>query len=431
MKKRLLASLTAVMLAAGMLVPSAHAIKIPTTNRDFMLAHMTDVEYYTASGTATPKRAGEVLMQTGTLHSFSELYSVFTDPTSKPAIAKLYDSVDSATRKPYFSNTSSFAVMIANAAGTSHELDQQFVVKDRYAQIGTYNIFDTVTLNLKAGLSVENGGLLLQNTFEGSVTSAEKQKLVVQLGAPAEVGAGGRLILDGTDNVASNMVGSLPSELIAPKGQNAIIVNDGGQVEIANFEVKRSADDNSEAALIEVEDGGKLRFFASGLMRVDKETGMPQYVEGYENPDVKVDLDNGASSSPAVSVAGGATVTVEAGDFSSENGTIFDLADGATLNLEGGTISNTGDKPAIHADSGATVILPEDPDAVQITTSNENGQAIDLAGGSNVQKGDITITVGNGEGEGYVDNDGVIHLPSQSTVDGDTLAVIRGSGCLS
>ena len=321
-----------------------------------------------------------------------------------------------------FDKTSSFAMMIADTGNTSHELEEKLEVANRYAQIGTYNVFKTVTLKLTNGLSVENGGLLLQNTFGGSVTSAEKQKLVVQLGAPAEVGADGRLILDGTDNVASNMVGSPPSELIAPEGQSAIIVNNGGQVEIANFEVKRSADDNSEASLIEVNDGGELIFFASGLMRFDQETGMPQYVEGYENPDVKVDLDNGASSSPAVSVADGATVTVEAGDFTaSGDGAIFDLADGATLNLEGGTIINTGDKPAIHADSGATVILPEDPDAVQITTSNENGQAIDLAGGSNVQKGDTNITVGNGEGEGYVDNDGVIHLPSQSTVDGDTL----------
>ena len=328
---------------------------------------------------------------------------------------------DQALTTCAFDKTSSFAMMIADTQNTSHGLEEKLEVANRYAQIGTYNVFDTVTLDLDGGLSVENGGLLLQNTSGGSISlpQAQKQKIVVQLGASAEVGDGGRLILDGTDNVIT-ADGAAPSELIAPNGQSAIIVKDGGQVEIANFEVKRSADDSSETSLIEVENGGELRFFASSTMEFD-ENGMPVYDPKNVNPDVKVDLDNGASSSPAVSVANGATVTVEAGDFSSENGTIFDLADGATLNLEGGTISNTGDKPAIHADSGATVILPENPDAIQITTSNENGQAIDLAGGSNVQKGDQNIVVGDGEGEGYVDNNGVIHLPSQSTVDGDTL----------
>ena len=285
-----------------------------------------------------------------------------------------------------------------------------------YAQIGTYNVFKTVTLKLTNGLSVENGGLLLQNTFGGSVTSAEKQKLVVQLGAPAEVGVDGRLILDGTDNVASNMVGSPPSELIAPEGQSAIIVNNGGQVEIANFEVKRSADDNSEASLIEVNDGGELIFFASGLMRFDEETGMPVYNENGKNPDVKVDLDNGASSSPAVSVADGATVTVEAGDFTtSGDGAIFDLADGATLNLEGGTITSEGETPAITVGKGATVVIPEDSKA-EIKSEGGNA-AIDLAPGASVQQGGNTITVVPVEDESasnYVDNHGNIVLESGS-----------------
>ncbi len=307
-------------------------------------------------------------------------------------------------------------MMIADTGNTSHELEAKLEVANRYAQIGTYNVFKTVTLKLTNGLSVENGGLLLQNTFGGSVTSAEKQKLVVQLGAPAEVGVDGRLILDGTDNVASNMVGSPPSELIAPEGQSAIIVNNGGQVEIANFEVKRSADDNSEASLIEVNDGGELIFFASGLMRFDEETGMPVYNENGKNPDVKVDLDNGASSSPAVSVADGATVTVEAGDFTtSGDGAIFDLADGATLNLEGGTITSEGETPAITVGKGATVVIPEDSKA-EIKSEGGNA-AIDLAPGASVQQGGNTITVVPVEDESasnYVDNHGNIVLESGS-----------------
>lgn len=423
MKKRLLASLMVVMLTAGMM-PSVQAIdNFDSKGYKFALAPFSGGTYFNSMGMEVEYHAGTSLGACRKVASFSELYKMFADPAANSTISKYYDSADEATRTCIFNKTSSFAMMIANTENTSHTLEEELKVADRYAQIGTYNVFDTVTLNLEGGLSVENGGLLLQNTFNGSVsgTQTDRQKIVVQLGAPAEIGAEGRLILDGTDNVAPGHVSSPASELIAPEGQSAIVVKDGGQAEIANFEVKRSAGDSSEAALIDVENGGELIFFASGMMDFDEETGMPEYVEGYENPDVNVDLDNGASSSPAVSVANGATVTVEAGDFSSENGTIFDLADGATLNLEGGTISNTGDKPAIHADSGATVILPENPDAIQITTSNENGQAIDLAGGSKVQKGDQNIVVGDGEGEGYVDNNGVIHLPSQSTVDGDTL----------
>ena len=380
-----------------------------------MLAPFDEVTYYTLNGKKQITLKSGTSVNTENANSFGDVYAMFANPTLENI--PMYDTAKgSEERGCVFTNESSFAMMIADTGNTSHELEAKLEVANRYAQIGTYNVFKTVTLKLTNGLSVENGGLLLQNTFGGSVTSAEKQKLVVQLGAPAEVGVDGRLILDGTDNVASNMVGSPPSELIAPEGQSAIIVNNGGQVEIANFEVKRSADDNSEASLIEVNDGGELIFFASGLMRFDEETGMPVYNENGKNPDVKVDLDNGASSSPAVSVADGATVTVEAGDFTtSGDGAIFDLADGATLNLEGGTITSEGETPAITVGKGATVVIPEDSKA-EIKSEGGNA-AIDLAPGASVQQGGNTITVVPVEDESasnYVDNHGNIVLESGS-----------------
>jgi len=380
-----------------------------------VLAPFDEVTYYTLNGKKQITLKSGTSVNTENANSFGDVYAMFANPTLENI--PMYDTAKgSEERGCVFTNESSFAMMIADTGNTSHELEAKLEVANRYAQIGTYNVFKTVTLKLTNGLSVENGGLLLQNTFGGSVTSAEKQKLVVQLGAPAEVGVDGRLILDGTDNVASNMVGSPPSELIAPEGQSAIIVNNGGQVEIANFEVKRSADDNSEASLIEVNDGGELIFFASGLMRFDEETGMPVYNENGKNPDVKVDLDNGASSSPAVSVADGATVTVEAGDFTtSGDGAIFDLADGATLNLEGGTITSEGETPAITVGKGATVVIPEDSKA-EIKSEGGNA-AIDLAPGASVQQGGNTITVVPVEDESasnYVDNHGNIVLESGS-----------------
>ena len=416
MKNQVYRRLTAAALTVLMCVSSAQAINnINSRGYNFVLAPFDEVTYYTLNGKKQITLKSGTSVNTENANSFGDVYAMFANPTLENI--PMYDTAKgSEERGCVFTNESSFAMMIADTGNTSHELEAKLEVANRYAQIGTYNVFKTVTLKLTNGLSVENGGLLLQNTFGGSVTSAEKQKLVVQLGAPAEVGVDGRLILDGTDNVASNMVGSPPSELIAPEGQSAIIVNNGGQVEIANFEVKRSADDNSEASLIEVNDGGELIFFASGLMRFDEETGMPVYNENGKNPDVKVDLDNGASSSPAVSVADGATVTVEAGDFTtSGDGAIFDLADGATLNLEGGTITSEGETPAITVGKGATVVIPEDSKA-EIKSEGGNA-AIDLAPGASVQQGGNTITVAPVEDESasnYVDNHGNIVLESGS-----------------
>ena len=416
MKNQVYRRLTAAALTVLMCVSSAQAINnINSRGYNFVLAPFDEVTYYTLNGKKQITLKSGTSVNTENANSFGDVYAMFANPTLENI--PMYDTAKgSEERGCVFTNESSFAMMIADTGNTSHELEAKLEVANRYAQIGTYNVFKTVTLKLTNGLSVENGGLLLQNTFGGSVTSAEKQKLVVQLGAPAEVGVDGRLILDGTDNVASNMVGSPPSELIAPEGQSAIIVNNGGQVEIANFEVKRSADDNSEASLIEVNDGGELIFFASGLMRFDEETGMPVYNENGKNPDVKVDLDNGASSSPAVSVADGATVTVEAGDFTtSGDGAIFDLADGATLNLEGGTITSEGETPAITVGKGATVVIPEDSKA-EIKSEGGNA-AIDLAPGASVQQGGNTITVAPIEDESasnYVDNHGNIVLESGS-----------------
>ena len=421
MKKRTLASLMAVMLTAGMLVPSAQAIDIHSRGHQFVLAPFADGSYFNSFGDEVEYTAGTSLGACRTAKSFQDVYTIFEDPAANKTIAKYYDSADPETRKCAFGKESSFAMMIADSKSTEHSLESKLEVNGRYAQVGTYKVFKTVTLNLKNGLSVENGGLLLQNTFNGNVNSqqTQQQKLVVQLGKPAEVGANGRLILDGTDNVTVGLVASPPSELIAPDGQSAIIIKNGGTVEIANFEVKRSANDTSAASLIQVEDGGELRFFASASMEFD-ENGMPVYNPNLENPEVKVELDNGASGTPAVSVADGATVTVEAGDFTaSGTGPIFDLASGGKLTLEGGTIENSGGKPAITVGSGAAVVIPEGSKA-SITSTNGT-TAIDLADGSTIQKGGNTITVGtnpadDGTSDNYVDNLGNIILGSGGSV---------------
>ena len=82
----------------------------------------------------------------------------------------------------------------------------------------------------------------------------------------------------------------------------------------------------------------------------------------------------------------------------------------------------------ITSNSGPAIIVAENAELelvserVTISTENTDEQAIDLAPGSTVKVGDAVVTVGNGEGESYVDNDGVIHLAANSKVDDEVLA---------
>lgn len=415
----------AVLMCSYNVLSSSTAQAIPIQNRggNYILAPLTDTKYYDWTGEKIWKAGDSITDQYFLVcNNFGEIYDVFADPGKYKYNEETYKGIDMYKDPDLqtcaFDKTSSFAMMIADKNNTSVDLSKKLEINDRYAQVGTFNVFKTVTLNLEKGLSVKNGGLLLQNTFSGSVSGADsdKQKIAVYLGEPAEIEEGGRLILDGTESATVGLVNSPASELIAPDGKNAIVVKKDGQVEVAQFEIKRSKNDDSAAALINVENGGNLRFFAGGGKDFNPDTGMPEYIEGLESSDAKVDLDNGASSSPAVSVANGANVTVEAGDFTAEGaGAIFELADGATLNLEGGKINNTTDAPAINVNSGATVVIPEDSKA---EVKSENGKvAIDLDAGSKVQKGENLITVASVEDDSasnYVDNYGNIVLQSGS-----------------
>lgn len=357
--------------------------------------------------------------------SFETLYTAFASPESDSLLSTLkhYESLEDEGTA-VLTKQSHLAMMIGAKPSDGITLEDQLVVSGRKAQLGIDNVNEKITLNLQGGIKVtDSGTLVIMN--DQTAQDLRNMNLEIVLGDSIVVEDGGNLLLQSVDTLYSvnEGVGGMPTvrnTIVAPEGKPAIVVN-GGTVNVSHQTFERADGNTSDEPLIQVK-SGEVSFEPSAPQ--SSETGLPEFSNGHSglvSEQFNFKLDNGDSTAPAISVEDDASVTIKTGDFSSKNGTIFDLADGATLNLEGGTISNTGDKPAIHADSGATVILPEDPDAVQITTSNENGQAIDLAGGSNVQKGDTNITVGNGEGEGYVDNNGVIHLPSQSTVDGDTL----------
>ncbi len=354
-----------------------------------------------------------------TYNTFEDLYSAFSAPEENEKLAALkhYKSLEDEGTA-VFTNKSHLAMMIGANPSGDITLENQLVVSGRKAQLGIDDVNEKITLNLQGGIKVtDDGTLVIMN--DQTAQDLRNMNLEIVLGDSIVVEDGGSLLLQSVDTLYSvnEGVGGMPTArntIVAPEGKPAIVVDDG-TVNVSHQTFERADGDTSNEPLIQVK-SGEVSFEPSAPQ--SSETGLPEFSNGHSglvSEQFNFELDNGDSTAPAISVEEDASVTIKTGDFSSENGTIFDLADGATLNLEGGTISNTGDKPAIHADSGATVILPEDPNAIQITTSNENGQAIDLAGGSKVQKGDTTITVG-ADGDSYVDNDGSIILGAGSSV---------------
>lgn len=432
MKKRILSRAIACALAASLCMTQASAVyykdsKWADAETPFGLFAFSEAIEWTAKSpifgdlTSQKVRPGYLVDYNGDkaiYSSFADLYKAFASPENDSLLSTLkhYESLEDEGTA-VLTNQSHLAMMIGANPSDNITLEDQLVVSGRKAQLGIDDVNEKITLHLQGGIKVTDGGtLVIMN--DRTAQAMGDMNLEIVLGESILVEDGGYLILQSVDALKNTTedVGGIPTQrntIVAPESKPAIVV-DGGTVNVSHQTLKRSDDDASNEALIQVK-SGEVSFEPSSGQSA--QTGLPQFSgnSALASDKFNFELDNGDSTAPAISVEKDASVTIKTGDFSSENGTIFDLADGATLNLEGGTISNTGDKPAIHADSGATVILPEDPNAIQITTSNENGQAIDLAGGSKVQKGDTTITVG-ADGDSYVDNDGSIILGAGSSV---------------
>ena len=412
--------LTSMMMVTA--TPAAYALNVDAKNQSYALAPLTDMPYQPIIGTQTSLKAGSAIGNMK-VTSFNDLCTVFMNPTSNTALSTYYDKRGEG-KKCIFSDKTSFAFVISDNTVDSHDVESKLVVKDRSAQIGTADIYKPVTFNFKGGLSVENGNLLFQNSYvsRGTVTPDTKnQSINVVLGEPIEVKNKGRLILDST---SYHPIGDEefdfpnPSTLTATNGKSAIVVENGGTADIAYFNVTRDSQDTTEnnTPLIDVKEGATVKIFISNTNGSTDENGMPNYDldSKFEYAAAKIDLDNGNSTAPAVSVANGATVSVDGGDLSSGNQPVFALSDGATLQLHRGTISNTSDQPAITVANGATIEIPTDSTA-SITTNQDGTAAIDLADGAIIKKDNTTITVGtntadDGTNDNYVDNAGNIIL---------------------
>ena len=364
-------------------------------------------------------KAGSLVDLSSKYATLEDLYNAFSNPEQNEKLSALkhYESLTDEGVS-VFTDQSHLAMMIGANPSDNVTLEDQLVVSGRKAQLGIDDVNEKITLNLKGGIKVTDGGtLVIMN--DRTAQAMGNMNLEIVLGDSILVEDGGCLILQSVDALKNTTedVGGIPTQrntIVAPEGKPAIVV-DGGTVNVSHQTLKRSDGDASNEALIQVK-SGEVSFEPSSGQSA--QTGLPQFSG---NPALASDkfnfeLDNGDSTAPAISVEKDASVTLKTGDFTaSGDGAIFDLADGATLNLEGGTITSESETPAITVGEGATVVIPEDSKA-EIKSEGGNA-AIDLAPGAKVQQGDNTITVAPVEDESasnYVDNHGNIVLESGS-----------------
>lgn len=267
------------------------------------------------------------------------------------------------------------------------------------------------TVNFSNGLEVQSGASLI---LDNNLTDKKGASITYSFGAPVTVS--GSLKFEGNSQQLGTS-GGTEGSVNFTDGAN-LTVESGGEVTAASVAITGS---DTTSPLLVVKEGGKLDFVTAGASSYGtiQTSGTAIQVDG---GDVTIGAGKITSNNGSAVVANSGNVTVEKGgikdvttpEISSTGASSIAVGNGAELTVSSGNISNNDGKPAISVAENATLKIPTESTA-QITTSNENGQAIDLAGGSKVQKGDTTITVG-ADGDSYVDNDGSIILGAGSSV---------------
>ena len=450
--RRLLSTVLACTLVAGLCMTSASA-KYYTARRvsedqHFLIYAFHDLTYTSRSGKKMTQEGGTSWGGLEPYTSLEEVYRDFADPDNEEShFQKIKDYTDGVeSPKVAVEETDDLSILVLSAPGEEeNSLDEQLIVSNREAQIGTCDLNEAVTLKLNGGAKVENGVLLIMNDSPAGKPTVN-QNMDIELGAPITVGEGGHLILDTTDLIGGatpeNYKPERANKLIAPAGQSAIEVN-GGKVEIAFQEIMRAEDDSSEEPLIDVQSGEAS--FVMNTGRKDND-GLPMYGDDVGTPgeDLSISLDNGESSAPAVAVAEGASATIKGGELTSSGAPVFKLAEGASLTLKGGTISNTSEDgtPAIEVAGGAELIYANGADVeISAAAVGEEGaaaKAVSLGAGAKVQVADTKVTVASAEEteetENYIDNHGVMVLSAGATKGEDNApmnaALVMGDGTI-
>ena len=368
MKKKILTLCMSVVLLLQML-PTAFAVSSTTEvgrivvsfshgtlsvgDKERPITTETEVKYNTVSAALNDLSDGSLSTKLG---SKDAIYKLDTEYSCKVLI-------DARDNSATYQETISEKIIIS--ADTSEDVintadDQVIQVNFPEIEMAVANFgFTTSTHQIifAGGLEVQSGAsLVLDNNTRNDAGST----ITYTFSAPVIVN--GSLKFDG--NAAGLGTAGGTSGPVTFSNDATLTVANGGEVVVGSVAVTGDA----TSPLFKVEEGGKLDFTSAG-----------------------------ASSYSTIETSG----------------TAIEVAGGEVL-IDTGKINATGDKPAITVGDGSTLIIPEGSNA-QITTSNENGQAIDLAGGSKVQKGDTTITVG-ADGDSYVDNDGSIILGAGSSV---------------
>lgn len=246
---------------------------------------------------------------------------------------------------------------------------------------------EDIAHTFNSGITVKSGGSL---NFVSDMLGYYPENVTITFGGPIKVEAGGSLTMESVDH--------------SPNTDSTVY----------------QLSDEADGSLLEVEAGGSATL-----------------------TDVKLTSD---SDAPVISASG--SVTMESGIFSNKVTEVSNTGAAPAIEVKGDgqltvnadennrgqlAISSTGNgQPAIKVEENASLTLPKNPDA-KITTENNDGKAIDLAGGAKVQQGGNTITVGKNDGGeaggSYVDNQGNFILGAGSSVtdpEGNTTELPNG-----
>ena len=491
MKRRALSLILTLVLAAGFLAaPANAAYDFSANTSQYILGVLSDVTYLVndlngnTTETETLPAGTPFTNEVVSVDSFDDLYGLFNDPSTNSAANDdttynpfnyRYGAVGSTYDKDTFSYSSSAITdktnlaMVINRSGKTSDtisVGNDIVVNGRTAQLGIRNYTSTVTLQFSDPhiIKVTDGSLLISNMASRySQFRTDTQQLRIELAAPIylqfcpgmqlrielaepiEVGKDGHLYLEPRPDMNEYIQGLnsyARDVIVAPTGKSAIVISDGGEVRVSRFDIVRSNGDTSSenVPLIEVKNGSLILSSGSpnrSVVNTD-ENGMPKYETAplHESEDFVIDLDNGSSNFPAVSVSEGAEAVIEGGSITGSGETpLIEVAGGATLTVSG---ENTNIKttctsqPAIRVASGGSIVYEDDQAAIE--TGNENKQAVTLAANSKVRMGGVEVTVSSGtEGANYVNNNGVaVFSAGASSGDSTSMnaAVLLGDGTL-
>ena len=239
------------------------------------------------------------------------------------------------------------------------------------------------------------------------------------LNQPITVANGATLLIDGSDVTGSHTQATFnPDIFVNATNGSAIKVEDGATLRIGA--VSLQTNDGNTNPFIDA-DGGTVLIQKESTLSTSSatydENGLPTLDSVMAND---TDADAAIESNTTVIKASGDTVVeVLGGDIkmtgesTNEPAIVFEENSTGSLKLEGGTISSANG-PAVTIPSGVTVEIPETSTA-QITTDEEGAQAITLAQGAKVKIADTTVTVG--DGENYINNDGIAVLSDGATTE--------------